>query len=146
MIRKIVHRTALIALLASPAAFADEVSWYPASPQISAAEVDAYFDADAASSEVETELRVFAHDRIMFEQGEPQAPDAETDHSAHVHFDGYCPTALASSDVKLGVPRQFIEINEFSSLVATYDDATPHAVVEGGNVFAKADLDWRNIF
>ena len=147
MTRSHLFRIAAIALFASPVALAEEPVWYPTEAGVSTADVDAYFAMDTHSDEFPVALKgLTAHDRISFEDLEAPHNSGAIDHSQHTHFNGYCPTTLAEAELKLGTAQQFIEIGEFSSLTPTYDQTTPHAIVDGGNVFAKAEVDWREVF
>ncbi|MEL7128070.1 MAG: hypothetical protein AAGK23_00845 [Pseudomonadota bacterium] len=60
-------------------------------------------------------------------------------------FDGYTTSAFDRNDLRIGTAEQFAEIGETYTSGPVYDPNFDRAV-EGGNLFAKAKVDWRNIF
>lgn len=138
---------AVIAFLAAPTAFADESEWYPPTQTIETSEVQTYFAMSDQSAQIKADLdAIIDADKISFEDATAPHPYTSAGHENHSHFDGYCPTAFAETELQVGTVQQFAEINQFKGPSALYDENVLSRTGGQSNLFAKADVDWKDVF
>ena len=121
--------------------------WYGSSSAVSAADVDGYFEMSGAKLDVDGALERFAH-QLTTATGDPAGNASGRYADRHTipdaYFDGFRSDTRAPADVKIGTARQFADIGEHHMPGPIYDPNFDRAV-EGGNLFLKAEIDWRDL-
>ncbi|MEM9668433.1 MAG: hypothetical protein AAF950_05865 [Pseudomonadota bacterium] len=146
---KLIHLLSITAVstMAIPAAQADDADWYSTNAGVSVSQVDTYLADQVPNTEDALQvLRPTAQDWSAIGKTIGNNPLSSDESKAKNYFDGYTPNAFKGADAKLGTPRHFFKINEYASIAPIYDETARHGAVEGGNLFAKAEIDWREIF
>lgn len=121
-----------------------ETTWYGNGVAVDGNDVVSYFAEQQPLDGSEEFTTVWQNAEWQFSsQDNLEAFEADPERYAP-QFGGYCPTALAHSDVKIGTPEQFAVIDEKLYLNVNYD-ANLAFRNDSNNLIARANVNWREL-
>ncbi|MEM6901404.1 MAG: YHS domain-containing (seleno)protein [Pseudomonadota bacterium] len=121
-----------------------EATWYGNGVAVDGNDVVSYFAQQQPLEGSEEFTTVWQNAEWQFSsQDNLEAFEADPERYAP-QFGGYCPTALAHSDVKIGTPEQFAVISEKLYLNVNYD-ANLAFRNDSNNLIARANVNWREL-